>query len=110
MTKTRRKQLEKTGWKIGTVQELLGLSDDEMALIDIRISLEQDLKDRILSSGLTRRQLARHLKTTLSVVGKLESMDPSISLDLLIQSLLKLGATCSQIGRVIGKISTGHVA
>lgn len=34
MNADKKARLEKAGWKVGTVQEFLGLSDEEMAIID----------------------------------------------------------------------------
>ena len=39
------KALEAAGWRIGTVQELLDLSDEDMAYIDAMLALEEALKN-----------------------------------------------------------------
>ncbi|HEV3052344.1 MAG TPA: hypothetical protein VGX50_18680 [Longimicrobium sp.] len=39
MDEATRKRLEADGWKIGDTQEFLGLSDEEMQMIDARIAL-----------------------------------------------------------------------
>jgi hypothetical protein len=36
MKKAKRKKLEKKGWRVGDAKEFLGLTDDEMALIDTK--------------------------------------------------------------------------
>ncbi|MEI6236795.1 MAG: helix-turn-helix transcriptional regulator [Planctomycetota bacterium] len=110
MNATKRKRLEKAGWKEVTVQELLGLTDEEVAFIDMRLSLADCVKNRRQKLGLTQQQVAKRIGSSQARVAKIESADPSVSLDLFFSTLLKLGATCSQIGRVIGKVSTGHAA
>ena len=37
LSKERKSKLKKAGFKVGTVQEFLGLSDAEMMIIDMRI-------------------------------------------------------------------------
>jgi hypothetical protein len=41
MRKAKRKRLQAKGWKIGTVKEFLGFSDEESAYIDLKSSLPQ---------------------------------------------------------------------
>lgn len=36
MDETKRRRLEAAGWKVGTVQEFLGLSDEEMEAVERR--------------------------------------------------------------------------
>ncbi len=38
MDEAKRKRLEAEGWKVGTVQEFLGLTDEEMEEIEERIA------------------------------------------------------------------------
>jgi len=42
MIPQRRKALTTRGWKVGTVQELLGLTNEEAALIESRITLKNE--------------------------------------------------------------------
>jgi transcriptional regulator with XRE-family HTH domain len=51
---------------------------------------------------LTQDQLSRVLGSSQSRVAKMESGDPSVSLDLLVRSLLKLGATRGEIAKHVG--------
>ena len=54
MDEAKKKRLEERGWKIGTVAELLGMSEEETHLLETK--LEQN---RVLSKGSTpkpRRQ------------------------------------------------------
>lgn len=46
MRKKKRKALESDGWKIGSAQDFLGLSDEEVALIDLKLALGRALKER----------------------------------------------------------------
>lgn len=92
-----RKQLEAGGWKVGTVQEFLGLSDEEAAYVEIRLALSGTLKARRAQIGLTQKQLADRMESSQSRVAKMEASDSSVSLDLLVRGLLATGATPQDI-------------
>jgi hypothetical protein len=44
MKPSKRKRLESKGWKVGTVDEFLDLTDDEASMIDIRLRLGRALR------------------------------------------------------------------
>jgi len=49
MDAKKRKRLAAKGWKVGTVQEALGLADEEMALVEMKLALSdaiRSLRDR----------------------------------------------------------------
>src|SRR5688572_18670926 len=99
MRKQKRKRLEGKGWKIGTVKEFLGLSDEESAYIDLKIKLAAGLRERRRQKGLSQLDLAAKLQSSQSRVAKMEAGDPSVSLDLLIRSLISLGASERELSR-----------
>lgn len=96
-----RKALEEDGWRIGTVQEFLGLTDAEMACIEIHHQLAETFGARRAESGLTQAKLAKRMGSSQSRVAKMEKGDPSVSLDLLIKGLLAIGVTRQEIGAII---------
>jgi DNA-binding XRE family transcriptional regulator len=96
-----RKALEEDGWRIGTVQEFLGLTDDEMAYVEIRHQLGESFRAHRAWGGMTQTQLAKRIGSSQSRVAKMEKGDPSVSLDLLIQGLLTIGVTRQEIGAII---------
>jgi DNA-binding XRE family transcriptional regulator len=101
MNKTEKKRLEARGWKIGTVKEFLGLSAQEGAFIDIKLALADSLKRRRKVRGWTQAQVARAMRSSQSRVARMEAGDSSVSLDLLIRSLLVLGATRKDVAQAI---------
>lgn len=103
MDRFKRKRLERAGWKVGTVSDFLGLSSEESALIEMRLALAQSLKEYRTKGALTQEQMAQKLRSSQARVAKMENADASVSLDLLIRSLLKLGASPKELGRTIGK-------
>jgi DNA-binding XRE family transcriptional regulator len=101
MRKDKKARLERAGWKVGTVRELLGLSRAEEALVELKLLLSRSLRERRARRRLTQAQLARLLKSSQSRVAKMEAGDPSVSIDLLIRSLLAIGTTQRELAQVI---------
>ena len=101
MRKAKRKRLEGKGWKIGTVKGFLGLSEEESAYIELKIKLAAGLRERRRQKGLSQLDLAAKLQSSQSRVAKMEAGDPSVSLDLLIRSLISLGASERELSRII---------
>ena len=92
MDKAKRKRLESAGWKIGTVKGFLDLSSEESAYIELKLQLAKNLQKRRIEKRLTQIEVARMLNSSQSRVAKMEAGDPTVSVDLLIRSLLTLGA------------------
>jgi DNA-binding XRE family transcriptional regulator len=100
-TSKNRKSLERGGWKIGSVQELLGLTDEEAAYVELKLALSRALRERRQKNKVTQVQLARKIGSSQSRVAKMEAGDPSVSIDLLVRSLIALGATRKSLARSI---------
>ncbi|MFN0112182.1 MAG: helix-turn-helix transcriptional regulator [Blastocatellia bacterium] len=101
MKKTKVKQLEKAGWRVGSTADFLELSPEESALIEMRLALSASLKARRLEQGLSQSDLAEQLASSQSRIAKMEAGDASVSLDLLIRALLATGAAPREIARAI---------
>ena len=101
MRKQRQERLRARGWKVGTVKDFLGLSNEESAYIELKIKLAAGLRQRRQQRGLSQLDLAAKLQSSQSRVAKMESGDPSVSLDLLIRSLISLGATERELSQII---------
>ena len=101
MRKQKQKRLKSKGWKVGTVKELLGLSDEESAYIELKIKLAVGLRQRRQQKGWSQVDLAAKLQSSQSRVAKMEAGDPSVSLDLLIRSLISLGASERELSQII---------
>ena len=103
MRATKRKKLAARGWRIGSAKEFLGLTSEEAAYIELRLKLADGLKMHRRSRGITQTQLAQTLHSSQSRVAKMEAGDPSVSLDLLVKSLLALGASSRDLAAIIGR-------
>lgn len=101
MRKDKKQRLEAAGWKVGTVREFLDLSPEESLYVEFKLALSEKLRELRTQKGLTQVAVAAELRSSQSRVAKLEAADPSVSLDLLVRSLLKLGATRRDLARAI---------
>ena len=101
MKKRKREKLTAAGWAVGSVQEFLGLSDADAALIEMKLTLSRSLRDRRQRRGMSQIELAKRLHSSQSRVAKMETGDPSVSMDLLVRSLLLLGASAADLAKAI---------
>ena len=101
MKAAKRRSLEKKGWKVGCAAELLSLSPEEADYIEMKLALSGALRELRERSKITQSELARRLGSSQSRVAKIESCDPSVSLDLLVRALLALGARPAAIAKTI---------
>lgn len=102
MKKTKKRRLEAAGWKVGTAADFLGLSKEEAAFVEMKLSLSRSLKKRRQAKRLTQAQLAKAIGSSQSRVAKMEAADPEVSIDLLMRSLLAIGVTRKELARIIG--------
>lgn len=101
MNITKRKQLEAKGWKVGSSSEFLNLSPEEATYVELKLALSRNLQETRREKNLTQEQLAHLLKSSQSRVAKMEACDPSVSIDLLVRSLLILGASRKTLVRML---------
>lgn len=101
MNELKRKRLEAAGWRIGSVQEFLSLTDQESAYIELKLKLAECLRKKRRERRLGQIGLAKLVGSSQSRVAKMEAADASVSIDLLIRSLLALGASHPELARMI---------
>jgi DNA-binding transcriptional regulator YiaG len=94
------KEKSESQWVEGSVQEFLELSDADMALIETRLAASRLLKSTRRQKKLTQKILAERLHTSQSRVAKMETGDPSVSLDLLFRSLFALGVSREKVASI----------
>ena len=101
MRKAKKDRLEKKGWRVGTVEEFLDLSPEETAYIELKLRLSENVRLRRSRKKLSQKAFADMIRSSQSRVAKMEGGDPSVSIDLLIRSLLALGASHKDLAKVI---------
>jgi ribosome-binding protein aMBF1 (putative translation factor) len=93
-----KKRLPK-GWTEGTAQELLGLTDEEAAMVEIRVRLANKVREIRAKKRISQEKLAARIGSTQPRVCKAEQAEASF--DMLVRSLLALGVDRKEIGRAI---------
>ncbi len=101
MNSAKRKRLEAKGFKVGGVQEFLDLSPEEVKYIELKVALAQKLQAYRKSKHLTQSEFARKIGSSQSRVAKMESGDPSVSLDLIVRSFFALGASRKRLAEFV---------
>lgn len=101
MKEDKKVKLERAGWVVSDTQDFLDLSDAEMALVEVRVSLAQALRRRRQKLKISQASFAKRVGSSQSRVAKMEAGDPSVTIDLLIRSLITSGSTAEEIGQVI---------
>ena len=101
MHAAKRKKLEAAGWKAGSTAEFLELSPEEAALIDIKLSLSRHLRELREKRHMSQAAVAKAIGSSQSRVAKAEAGDSSVSLDLIVKSLVAVGASGKDMARVI---------
>lgn len=96
-----RKRLESTGWKVGGASEFLGLTEEEAAIVDLKVGLANAVREQRSRRSMTQKQLGRLLGSSQSRVAKMEAADPSVSIDLMVRSLLRMGASRKDVASYI---------
>jgi len=103
MNTNKKERIEAKGWRFGSAKEFLGLDEQEDAYIELKLTLGENLKKCRLEKKLTQVELAKLLRSNQSRVAKMETGDPSVSIDLLVKSLLALGTTRQDLACIISR-------
>jgi transcriptional regulator with XRE-family HTH domain len=102
MDAKKRKALEAKGWKVGTVQEFLNLTEEDVNVIEMKLALARDIKERRASRKLSQTQLGARMESSQSGVARMEK--GQASLDMLVRAMLVMGASTKEIARSIGAV------
>ena len=90
-------RLQAVGWKVGSAEDFLQLSDDEARLVALKLSLISAVKKSRVKRKLSQIDLAQRMKSSQSRIAKIEAGDRSVSLDLIVRALIASGATTREI-------------
>ena len=101
MDKLKKERLKKKGWKIGDVDEYLGLTPAEMAIVEMKAALAKALIAKRKACGETQVSAAILAKMSQSRYAKVEHADSSVSLELMIKMFFALGATKKELIKIL---------
>ena len=101
MDKTKKKAIENKGWKVGDIDQFLGLDSAEMAIVEMKMALAKTLIEKRKKSKITQINMAKLIGSSQSRVAKIEKGDSTVSIELMLKSLFSLGATKKEIAKVL---------
>ncbi len=97
MHKAKRQAVTAAGFRVGDVEEFLGLTEEERRLVELRVALSKTVRRLRESQSLTQQQLAERLQSSQSRVAKIEVGASDVSLDLLFRGLFAVGGALSDL-------------
>lgn len=103
MDRDKLKGLEAAGWRTGDAADFLELSPEEAAFVELKLALADHLRGIRIQRGWTQTHVAKLLGSSQSRVAKMEAAEASVSIDLLVRSLLRLGATRTEVAEAIAR-------
>ena len=110
MKRIKKQRLERAGWAVGDSARFLQLSVEENRFIELKLALATGVRELRERKGLTQAALAHRLGSSQSRVAKMEAADQSVSLDLIMRSLLNIGATAIDIAKWIKRAENARAA
>ena len=84
-------------------QGILELSEEEAVFLEVKVALAKVLRSRRLGRHLSQMEAAELLHSSQSRVAKMEAADKSVSLDLLLRSVLRLGGTGAEMAEALNR-------
>lgn len=101
MDSEKRRKLEAAGWTLGNTSDLLELTPAEAELVELKVRLALFAKKQRKIKNLSQAALAELMGSSQSRIAKIESGDPSVSLDLIVRALLITGTTRQELAQAI---------
>lgn len=99
---TKATRLRAAGWRSGSAEDFLGLTQEEARYVELRLRLASAFREYRQHRHLTQVAAAKLLRSSQSRVAKMEAGDATVSLDLLFRSLFRLGASHRVLVRAVG--------
>ena len=97
MDNKKRKRLEAAGWTFGNVEDFLGMPPEEVAYLQVKLTLAREVEIQRKKAGLSQAALAAKLKTRQPNIARIEKAQPSVTIDALFKTLLALGLSPRKI-------------
>lgn len=110
MNTSKKARLQREGWAVGDAAEFLNLNPQEAQFVELKLALAAGVRHLREHRGITQAALAEQLGSSQSRVAKMEAADRSVSVDLMMRSLLAIGATAGEIAKLIKSVDTRRAA
>ena len=72
MKTSKKKKLQAAGWKVGETTDFLKLTDEEAALIEMKLALANEIRKRRMDENLTQHDLADLIRSSLHVSNRFD--------------------------------------
>jgi predicted XRE-type DNA-binding protein len=106
MNSLKKARLQQKGWTLGDTADFLNLNLQEAQFVELKLALADGVRQLREQRGMTQAALAEQLGSSQSRVAKMEAADQSVTLDLMMRSLLAIGATPGEIAKLIKRVET----
>ena len=106
---TSKARLRRDRRAVGDAAEFLNLNPQEAQFVELKLALAARVRQLREQLGMTQAALAEQLGARQSRVGRMEAADRSVTVDLMMRSLLAIGATPREIATMIRRAAT-HLA
>ena len=97
MDPVKKARLETAGHTFTTVDDFLGLTPAESAIVESRLALAEAVKAARKASGLSQSALGKAIGSSQASIARAESADGSVSTDLMLRALFGAGAKPSDV-------------
>ena len=94
-------RLASAGFRETNVQELFGLSREEMELVETRLALCRLIKRLRAERGVSEQAAARAIGSDQGNVSKAERNDATVSLEWMVRAAFALGASRQDVAHAI---------
>ncbi len=110
MNPEKKARLARAGWTAGDAAGFLDLTPEESQFVEMKLALAEGVREFREKRGLTQTELAQELGSSQSRVAKMEAGHRSVSIDLMVRSLLAIGAAPSEIAKLIKRADSKRAA
>lgn len=110
MNPEKKARLTHSGWTVGDAAGFLDLTSEQSQFVEMKLALAAGVRKLREKRGLTQTELALELGSSQSRVAKMEAGHRSVSIDLLVRSLLAIGADPGEIAKMIKRADSKRAA
>lgn len=110
MNALKKVRLQRAGWVAGDAAMFLNLNPQEAQFVELKLALAAGVRQLREQRGMTQAALAKQLGSSQSRIAKIEAADRSVTVDLMMRSLLAIGATPGVIAKLIKRVETRRAA
>jgi ribosome-binding protein aMBF1 (putative translation factor) len=103
LSEERRAELDRKGAPVTNVQELLGLDDVDMQIVEFKVQLAREVRRRREAKGLTQAALAERMEVSQPRIPGVES--GSVGLETILHAYLATGGTMADLADVVRRAS-----